>query len=107
MGSVENFFGRTEVSEPERRRVSSELHVESTHPPVFLWTTADDNIVPASQSEEFAAACRSANVPITFLLFPHGPHAMGLALDDRGAVGTWTTHLLRWLDQQWGTSSHP
>jgi acetyl esterase/lipase len=108
MGSVENFFGRTEVSEPERRRLSSELHVESTHPPVFLWTTADDNIVPASQSEEFAAACRSANVPITFLLFPHGPHAMGLALDDRGEVGTWTTHLLRWLDQQWGTaSSHP
>jgi acetyl esterase/lipase len=105
LGSVENFFGRTDVSETERRRLSSELHVESTHPPVFLWTTADDTIVPASQSEQFAAACRRAHVPITFIVFPHGPHAMGLALDDRGEVGTWTTQVLSWLEQQWGTSS--
>jgi acetyl esterase/lipase len=104
LGSVENFFGRTEVSESERRRFSSEFHVQATHPPVFLWTTADDSVVPAAHSERFAEACRRAGVAVAFTLYPHGPHAMGLALDHRGDVGRWTTQLLAWLDQQWGAS---
>lgn len=102
LGCVENFLGRADVSEDERRQFSSELHVEPTHPPVFLWTTAEDAVIPASHSERFADACRRAHVPVAFTLFPHGPHAMGLALDHPGDVGTWTTELLAWLDQQWG-----
>jgi acetyl esterase/lipase len=105
LGSVENFFGRTEVSDDERRRFSSELHVEATHPPVFLWTTADDSIVPAAHAQQFAEACRRAGVPISFTLYLHGPHAMGLALEHRGDVGRWTTQLLAWLDRQWGAGT--
>jgi acetyl esterase/lipase len=105
VGSVENFFGRTLISDSERRRFSSELHVEPTHPPVFLWTTAEDEIVPAAHSEWFAEACRRAGVAISFTLFPHGPHALGLALQHRGDVGRWTTQLLAWLDQQWGAGT--
>ena len=102
LGSVENFLGRADVSEDERRRFSSELHVEPSHPPVFLWTTSDDAVIPASHSQLFADACRRAHVPVAFTLFPHGPHALGLALDHPGDVGTWTTQLLAWLGQQWG-----
>ena len=102
LGSVENFFGKLDVGEALRRQFSSELFVQPGHPPVFLWTTADDAIVPAAHAERFAEACRRANVPIEFTLFPHGPHAMGLALDQPGGVGQWTTHLLTWLAQQWG-----
>jgi acetyl esterase/lipase len=102
--SVESFFGRA-ATDAERRQFSSELHVEPTHPPVFLWTTADDAIVPASHSDRFAEACRRAGVPITYVQFPHGPHAMGLALDHRGDVGTWTTQLLDWIDQRWGAGT--
>ena len=105
LGSVENFFGRAEISESERRRFSSELHVEPSHPPVFLWTTADDEIVPAAHSQRFAEACQRAGVAISFTLYPHGPHAMGLALDRTGDVARWTTLLLAWLDQQWGTGT--
>jgi acetyl esterase/lipase len=105
IGSVENFFGRTAISDSERRQFSTELHVESTHPPVFLWTTADDEIVPAAHSQAFAEACRSAGVAISFTMYPHGPHAMGLALEHGGDVGQWTNQLLVWLDQQWGTVS--
>jgi len=106
-GSVENFFGRAATSDAERRRFSSELHVEPSHPPVFLWTTADDDIVPAAHSQGFAEACRRAGVAISFTLYPHGPHAMGLALQHRGDVGRWTTELLAWLDQQWGAATTP
>jgi acetyl esterase/lipase len=67
------------------------------HPPVFLWTTADDSLVPAAHSARFAEACERAGVPVTLRLFPHGPHGMGLALDQRGEVGGWTQEALAWL----------
>jgi acetyl esterase/lipase len=102
VGSVENFFGRGDLDEPLRRQFSSELHVDSTHPPVFMWTTADDALVPAAHAERVAEACRRAHVPVAFTLYPHGPHAMGLALDQPSPVGKWTTHLLAWLTERWG-----
>ncbi|HWU91022.1 MAG TPA: alpha/beta hydrolase fold domain-containing protein [Kofleriaceae bacterium] len=97
VNSVQSFFGQPDPAESDRRRYSSELHVTPDHPPVFLWTTADDALVPASHSQRFAEACQRAGVPVTFRLFPHGPHGMGLALDHRGDVGTWTSDALAWL----------
>jgi acetyl esterase/lipase len=101
-GSVENFLGRVRPDDAVRREFSNELHVESGHPPVFLWTTAEDAIVPASHAERFADACRRASVPVDFTLYPHGPHALGLALEQRSEVRGWTTRLLAWLAAQWG-----
>jgi acetyl esterase/lipase len=103
LGSAESFFGLRDPSESLRRQFSSELHVDATHPPVFVWTTEDDGIVPFTHAKRFAEACRDAGVPVTFTLFPHGPHGMGLALGARSDVGTWTNALLAWLDRQWPT----
>jgi acetyl esterase/lipase len=100
--SVENFFGKGGIAEAERRRFSNELHVTTDHPPVFLWTTDDDTLVPSTHSKLFADACRRADVPVVFKLYPHGPHGMGLALGHRGEVGSWTTLLLEWLSTRWG-----
>jgi len=100
-GSVESFFGEDDVDEARRRQFSNELHVEPGHPPVFLWTTADDAIVPASHAERFADACRRAHVPVAFTMYPHGPHGLGLALGQPGALGAWTTEMLRWLAARW------
>ncbi|HWZ90651.1 MAG TPA: alpha/beta hydrolase fold domain-containing protein [Polyangiaceae bacterium] len=102
VGSVENFFGKRNADEAARRQFSSELHVESTHPPVFVWTTQDDALVPHTHSERFVEACRRAHVPVTFKLYPHGPHGLGLALSDTGPVREWTSSLLEWLNQRWG-----
>ena len=101
LGSVENFFGRGNVTEQTRRQFSSELHVEHTHPPVFIWTTDDDRLVPSTHSKLFSEACRREQVPVQFELYPHGPHGMGLALDQPSPVRDWTTHLLAWLEQRW------
>jgi acetyl esterase/lipase len=100
-GSVESFFGEAGVDEARRRQFSSELHVEAGHPPVFLWTTADDAIVPASHAERFAEACRRAHVPVAFTMYPHGAHGLGLALGQPGALGAWTTEMLGWLAARW------
>ena len=97
VGSTESFFGRRDVDEPLRRQFSNELQVAPGHPPVFLWTTADDALVPAAHSKRFAEACERAGVPVTFHLFPSGPHGMGMALEDPGPVGTWPRLALEWL----------
>jgi acetyl esterase/lipase len=103
-GSVDNFFGRPTVAENLRRDFSNELHVDRTHPPVFIWTTRDDALVPYTHSQLFADACRRSDVPVRFELFPRGPHGMGLALQQTGEVRTWTSQLLDWLRQQWPPS---
>jgi len=97
VSSTENFFGQRSPDESLRRAFSNELHVTAGHPPVFIWTTADDALVPAAHSRLFAEACRREGVPVTLKVFSHGPHGMGLALDDPGEVGTWTTQALEWL----------
>ncbi len=96
--SAENFLGRRDLDEPTRRRFSNELHVAPGHPPVFVWTTADDSLVPAAHARLFAEACQRAGVPVTFRLYPHGPHGLGLALDRPDEVRGWTDELLAWLD---------
>ena len=102
VGSVDNFFGRRDVGEAERREFSNELHVERGDPPVFIWTTRDDSLVPYTHSQLFAEACRRVDVPVELWLFPHGPHGLGLALGDSTEVGGWTQQLLVWLGRNWG-----
>ncbi len=97
VSSAENFFGRRDLDLELRRRFSNELHVSPQHSPVFVWTTADDALVPASHARLFAEACERAGVPVSFALFPHGPHGLGLAQDAPGEVGSWTTRALEWL----------
>jgi acetyl esterase/lipase len=99
--TAERFFGRPDPDESERREYSAERYVAPGHPPVFLWTTRDDELVPALHSELFADACAKAGVPVRFELFASGPHGMGLALDQPGEVRLWTDLLLEWLTAQW------
>jgi acetyl esterase/lipase len=105
VGSAENFFGRPNVVESLLCDFSNELHVDPTHPPVFVWTTRDDALVPSTHSQLFAYACRSANVPVRLELYPSGPHGMGLALRQPGDARNWTGQLLQWLTDQWGALS--
>lgn len=102
VGSVENFFGRGGLSESLRREFSNELHVDEKHPPVFIWTTREDGLVPYTHSQLFVEACQRARVPVEYELYPRGPHGLGLALGVAGEVGQWTSLLLVWLTGQWG-----
>jgi acetyl esterase/lipase len=102
VGSAENFFGRGGLSETLRREFSNELHVEEDHPPVFIWTIRDDGLVPYTHSRLFAEACERAKVPVTYTLYPQGPHGLGLALGRAGEVGRWTSLLVAWLEGRWG-----
>lgn len=106
-GSVDNFFGSPGASDARRREFSNELHVGGSHPPAFIWTTRDDDIVPYTHAQLFAQACRAAGVPVAFTLYAHGPHGMGLAHNQDGDVRGWTDALLHWLSERGFLSSAP
>ncbi|MBC7238716.1 MAG: prolyl oligopeptidase family serine peptidase, partial [Chloroflexi bacterium] len=79
-----------------RRQLSNELHVSPANPPAFLFHTADDVVVPVSNSIRFAQACRAQGVPVSLHIYPSGPHGVGLA-EEWPDLRSWVDHLLEWL----------
>ena len=81
--------------------LSSEDHVTPMSPPAFVFTTNDDDVVPATNSVAYASACQRAGVPIELHMFQHGPHGVDLAVN-RPVLRVWTTLLENWLRaNQW------
>ncbi|MFT3888143.1 MAG: alpha/beta hydrolase [Arachnia sp.] len=79
-------------------------------PPSFVWTTAEDETVPPSQSERFVAALEAQGVPVEFHLYPHGGHGLGtvtpLSNADRDSLpeeaSSWIPLSAAWLRATWG-----
>ena len=78
------------------RRTSSELQVKSGLPPVFLWHTMEDKMVPVEHAQLYAAALHQNNVPHELHLYQHGNHGTGLI----GTQHPWFADLLFWLRTQ-------
>jgi acetyl esterase/lipase len=77
-------------------RTSSELQVKSGLPPVFLWHTMEDKMVPVEHAQLYAAALHQNNVPHELHLYQHGDHGTGLI----GTQHPWFADLLFWLRRQ-------
>ena len=98
-----------DMENPEQlyRRLSGELNVQSVSPPAFIWSTANDNCVPVSNSINYAAALMKAGVPCELHIFPEGNHGLGLGLkndkfgiaQDNESVKQWSFLLKTFLDK--------
>ncbi len=75
------------------RRASSELQAHPDLPPVFLWHTQGDELVPAEHSRLYAAALEANGIPHEFHLYQDGDHGTGLI----GTSHPWFADLLFWL----------
>jgi acetyl esterase/lipase len=75
------------------RQTSSELQVKPGLPPVFLWHTMEDKLVPVEHAQLYAAALHQNNVPHELHLYQHGDHGTGLI----GTQHPWFADLLFWL----------
>ena len=62
--------------------MSLEKQVNSETPPVFLWQTATDELVPVENSYLMAMALKKAGVPFAHHVFPRGIHGLSLANED-------------------------
>ncbi|MBM3189730.1 MAG: alpha/beta hydrolase, partial [Chloroflexi bacterium] len=77
-------------------QMSNELHVTEKNPPVFLFHTADDPVVPVSHSLRFAEACLAKGVLVEMHIYESGRHGVGLATD-LPKLASWTGLLMDWL----------
>ncbi len=72
----ETLFHRTMTPE-ERRRHSLVDHVDAATPPAFLAHAYDDDVVPISESQDYAAAMVDAGREVEAHLFARGGHGFG------------------------------
>ena len=93
--SAWNLLGK-EASPDLMKEFSAELNVTAKTPPAFLWSTADDTVVPVENSILFAQALHKFKIPYEMHIYPTGPHGMGLALQ-APHVATWPELCCQWL----------
>jgi acetyl esterase/lipase len=79
-------MGTTEPSDELLRELSPALRVSPNTPPMFLWATADDPMVPAENTTRMATALAQAGVPFEVHIFEKGGH--GLSLADQASAGS-------------------
>ena len=72
----------TQPDPEELAYMSLEKQVTPETPPVFLWQTATDELVPVENSYLMAMALKKAGVPFAHHVFPRGRHGLSLANDD-------------------------
>lgn len=90
-----------------REFVSLEKQVTKHTPPAFIWTTAQDSLVPAQNSLMLAEAMLAQNVRCELHLYPTGDHGSALCTAETIMVGEeseysymsgWFKDAMRFLD---------
>ena len=77
--------------------LSPSTRVTEDFPPSFIWTTSDDEGVPALHSLELMTALAVAGVPFEGHVFRHGRHGLGLADEEEPLVAQWQQLCATWL----------
>jgi len=97
-GSRKNLLGPND-NDDLAKQVSTHLRVTDKTPPIFIFQTDDDTVVPAENAVNFYLACRKHHVPAEMHIYKPGPHGVGLMQGDP-VLGTWPQHLAAWLRNQ-------
>ncbi len=100
-GSFDNIL-REKKDDPEAlRAVSLEYQVSEKTVPAFIWTTAEDTLVPPQNSILFANALADNDIPFEMHLYPHGGHGASLGTPMVGwsdsPVQVWMKDSIRWM----------
>ena len=98
-GSRKNLLGPNNDNEDLMKKTTTYLQVTDKTPPVFIFQTDDDTVVPAENAVNFYLACRKHHVPAELHIYKPGPHGVGLMQGDP-VLGTWPQHLAAWLRNQ-------
>lgn len=99
-GFTANIIGVGNPDLEETRAHSPVYFVDADTPPVFMFHTAEDPLVPVEQSIEFAQACADNGVPVELHVFPFGPHGIGLGHEGIApGASKWSDLLGKFLHQ--------
>lgn len=83
--SFDFLLGELESSEL-KEMMSLEYWVNENTPPVFVWHTMTDRLVPVENSFLLAQKCREKGVPCELHIYPERDHGMSIA-NDKWAAG--------------------
>lgn len=99
-GSFHNLLCKDHPTADELDYVSVDLHVSADSSPAFIVHTADDQVVDARNSLNFAMAYANAGVSYELHIFPHAPHgvALGNAITDCGNPDWNDPMIARWVE---------
>jgi acetyl esterase/lipase len=73
------FTGSKEPDDEKLREISPALNVTESTPPMFLWATAEDSLVPVQHTIRMAHALAGKNIPFEVHIFEKGPHGLSLS----------------------------
>lgn len=83
--------------------------VNKSIPPVFLFTTLEDDLIPAEHTFAYAQKLLDGGIPLEFHLFSEGGHGLGSAdgLSNHGRLypkrlGAWFDLAVNWLNANFG-----
>lgn len=95
--------GKEDPTEEERKPFSLELHVDGTTPPVFVWHTFDDQVVPIWNTLLLLDALTAHSVPFEAHIYPHGAHGLAFANEETTGAGGIDPHVESWakLSVEW------
>ncbi|MDR2930281.1 MAG: alpha/beta hydrolase [Propionibacteriaceae bacterium] len=96
LGSRESLFAGLEGGD-WIDRLSVEKRVDAATGPMFMWTMANDEAVPAQNCLMLTQACIDHAVPVELQVYPHGHHGMGMTGSDQ-VDAAWAAAAL-WLRQ--------
>jgi acetyl esterase/lipase len=93
------FIGDVEADGEIERLYSPYLNVRDDMPPVFMWHTSADPIVPVENPLRMAKELSAKKIPFELHVFPEGAHGLDLAKDIPGTC-QWPTLAQNWFKRQ-------
>ena len=93
-----SFIALSGGDESLREPLSVETLITDAYPKTFLWTCADDLLVPPSNSERMALALDNSHVPHRFIMYPQGGH--GCSLGKGTSAEGWADEMLRFMQPE-------
>lgn len=107
-GIREILIGHENISDKEAESLNLLQYLHKELPPVFIWGSCQDSIIPATDLTMLASHLYELGVPCELHMFGNGSH--GLSLCDTSvkaeeeilglSMNYWTELCLKWLDQK-------
>ncbi|MBS4455770.1 alpha/beta hydrolase [Tuanshanicoccus lijuaniae] len=98
-------FGVEEPDEALLKELSPAYHVDAQTPPMFLWATAGDNLVPVGHTTRMATALADQQILFEVHIYEQGDHGLALATQATASAKTevnpivaeWIVSADKWL----------
>ena len=90
-----SFQALTGGDENQREHLSIEKQVDPDYPTTFVWTCADDSLVPPSNAVRMGKALEEKGIPSMLKVYPQGEH--GCSLGEGTSAAGWVDEMLSFM----------